>query len=76
LGWRGAIARILSTRIIHNQFIARFAHNRVAFKRPDVLYDYRTRMQEASPAPKHSRFLSVKPGKVLQLSHDIGMTAL
>lgn len=41
-----ALAGILSTQIIHDRFIVRFAHDRVAVKRPDVLYDYRTRKQE------------------------------
>jgi asparagine synthase (glutamine-hydrolysing) len=41
-----ALAGILSTQIIHDQFVARFAQGRVAVKRPDVLYDYRTRNQE------------------------------
>lgn len=38
-----ALAGILSTQIIHDQFIARFSHDRVLVKRPDLLYDYRTR---------------------------------
>lgn len=41
-----ALAGILSTQIIHDQFVARFASDRVAVKRLDVLYNYRTRNQE------------------------------
>jgi asparagine synthase (glutamine-hydrolysing) len=41
-----ALAGILSTQIIHDQFIARFTYDRDMIKRPDLFYDYRTGNQE------------------------------
>lgn len=41
-----ALAGIVSTQIVHDQFIARFDARNFTVKRPDVVYDYRMRHRE------------------------------